>query len=135
VGGHGNYKVQETASCRVFVSRDVVFDEGDPHRTSLSVGKKEESLFDVTLGLDILNERTTVGQHPNQQSDQHDVTLIPEGSDDHHVGSDDHRVDNPAEANQQREPIPPVVCCSSRLPHPSAGILQSKEYQQCKDIG
>ena len=137
-GSHGNYKVQETASRHVFVSRDIVFDEGDPHRTSPSVGEKEGSLFDVTLGLDILDERTTVGQHPNQQSDQHNVTLIPEShteSDDCRVGSDDHWVDNPTEANQQTEPIPLVVRRSSRLPHPSASILQSKEYQQREDIG
>ncbi len=129
-----NYNIQDTASRRVFVSRDVVFEEGDSHRTSPSVGEKEGSLFDVMLGLD----STTVGQHPNQQSDQHDITLIPEshtGSDDRRIGSDDRRVDKPAEGNQQTEPIPPVVCRSSRLPHPSAGILQSKEYQQREDIG
>ena len=38
--GKGNYKVQDVASCRVFVSRDVVFEEGQPHRTSVSVGEQ-----------------------------------------------------------------------------------------------
>ena len=137
-GGHGNYKVQDTSSRRVFVSRDVVFEEGDPRRTSPSVGEKEVSLFDVTLGLDIFDEGSTVGQHLNQQSDQHDVTSIPENhteSDDRRVGSDDRRVDIPAEANQQTESISQPVRRSSRLPHPSVGVLQSREYQQREDIG
>jgi transposase InsO family protein len=30
--GSGNYKVQDISTCRVFVSRDVVFEEGRPHR-------------------------------------------------------------------------------------------------------
>ena len=75
-GSHGNYKVQDVASHRVFVSRDVVFEEGEPHCTSPSVGEKEVSLFDVVLGLDILNKSTTVGQHPNQQSDQQDIIRL-----------------------------------------------------------
>ena len=37
--GHGNYKVQDATSHHVFVSRDVIFEEGQPHRTSASVGE------------------------------------------------------------------------------------------------
>jgi hypothetical protein len=37
--GRGNYKVQDITSHRVFVSRDVVFEEGQPHRTSASAGE------------------------------------------------------------------------------------------------
>src|SRR6266704_1053942 len=37
--GGGNYKVQDTVSGRVFVSRDIIFEEGHPHRTSPSVGE------------------------------------------------------------------------------------------------
>ena len=37
--GRGNYKVQDVMSHQVFVSWDVVFEEGQPHRTSASVGE------------------------------------------------------------------------------------------------
>jgi hypothetical protein len=49
-GGHGNYKVQDIASSRVFMSHDIVFEEGYPHCTSLNVGEKNIPLFDVALG-------------------------------------------------------------------------------------
>ena len=45
--GSGNYKVQDITSRKVFVSRDVVFEEGQPHRISTSVGEKEIPLFDT----------------------------------------------------------------------------------------
>ena len=47
--GTGNYKVQELANRRVFVSRDVVFEEGHPHRTLTSVGEgtRQIPLFDT----------------------------------------------------------------------------------------
>jgi len=48
VGGNGNYKVQEVVSRRVLISRDVVFEEGQPHRTSPSVGE-DLPLFDISL--------------------------------------------------------------------------------------
>jgi len=38
-GGCGNYKIQDLTSRRVFVSRDVIFEEGEPHRTSPSGGE------------------------------------------------------------------------------------------------
>ena len=44
--GTGNYKVQDVATHRVFVSRDVIFEEGSPHRTLPSVGE-ELPLFDT----------------------------------------------------------------------------------------
>ena len=46
--GSGNYKVQDVATHRVFVSRDVVFEEGQPHRTSVSVGE-QIPLFDTSI--------------------------------------------------------------------------------------
>ena len=60
-GGRGNYKVQDIAFRRVFVSRDVVFEEGDPHHTSLSVGENDVPLFDTLIeGEETLNEGDTV---------------------------------------------------------------------------
>jgi hypothetical protein len=38
--GNGNYRVQDVSTRRVYVSRDVVFEEGNPHRTSASVGEQ-----------------------------------------------------------------------------------------------
>jgi len=50
--GLGSYRVQDVASRRVFVFRDVVLEEGYPHRTSPTVGE-QIPLFD-TLGRDIM---------------------------------------------------------------------------------
>src|ERR1700678_1005050 len=47
--GRGNYKVQDTTSHRVFVSRDVVFEEGQPHRTSASEGENVP-IFETSTG-------------------------------------------------------------------------------------
>ena len=47
-GGRGNYKVQDLVSRRVLVSHDVIFEEGEPHRTSPNVGENIP-LFDVAL--------------------------------------------------------------------------------------
>jgi len=55
-GGHGNYKVQSLEAPQVFVSRDVVFEEGHPHRMSPSVGENEIPLFDIALGIGTLDE-------------------------------------------------------------------------------
>ena len=38
-GSRGNYKVQDVTSRRVFVLCDVIFEEGEPHHTSPSVGR------------------------------------------------------------------------------------------------
>jgi len=45
--GTGNYKVQDVAARHVFVSCDIIFEEGQPHRTSLSVGEHDIPLFDM----------------------------------------------------------------------------------------
>ena len=45
--GSGNYKVQDIATHRVFVSCDVIFEEGQPRHTSASVGEKHIPLFDA----------------------------------------------------------------------------------------
>ena len=74
-GGRGNYKVQDAKSGRVFVSCDVVFEEGEPHRTSPSVGENIP-LFDTALGT--LDEGDmNVNQH------KRDIVTIPES----HAGS------------------------------------------------
>jgi len=55
-GGHGNYKVQNVEFNRVFISRDVIFEEGHPHRMSPSVGENDIPLFDAAHGSGTLNE-------------------------------------------------------------------------------
>ncbi len=124
-GGHGNYKVQDIQSHCVFVSHDVVFEEGQPHCTSPSVGENNIPLFDVTLGVETLDEDEAIGHQTDHQQ------AIP-GS---HAESDDRRVDIFMEPIQQMEPIQPEIRRSSRIPKPSTGILQSREYQQCKEMG
>jgi len=47
--GRGNYKVQDSHSYRVFVSHDVIFEEGYLHCTSPSMGEKNVPLFDTIL--------------------------------------------------------------------------------------
>ena len=47
--GNGNYRVQDWLTRRVYVSQDVVFEEGKPSRTSASVGEKEIQLFNTLL--------------------------------------------------------------------------------------
>ena len=44
--GTGNYKVQDVNTCWTFISRDLVFEEGQPRRTLVSVGEKV-TLFDA----------------------------------------------------------------------------------------
>ena len=80
-GGRDNYKVQDLVSRCVFVSRDVVFEEDQPHRTSASVGENIP-LFDATLEN---HETTLAGNEVNNQqaTDQHDTpssgTVDPSG--------------------------------------------------------
>jgi len=121
-GGHGNYKVQGVESRRVFVSRDVVFEEGHPHRTSPSVGEDEITLFDVAIGT-LDEDEPKINQPTNQPA-------IPRS----HIESGDRR-DTPAEPIQQTEPIQPDIRRSSRIVKPTLGILQSREYQQREEMG
>lgn len=103
-GGRGNYKVQAIVSRRVFVSRDVIFEEGQPHRTSLSVGENNIPLFDATLGsetkLDVCDMKA------NQQTNQQDPVDDLDHADlfDHadHTDLIDH-ADIPMEPIQQSE--------------------------------
>jgi transposase InsO family protein len=75
--GGGNYKVQDISSRRVFVSRDVIFEEGVPHRTSPAVGE-QIPLFDT---LEILDKDNTTGVEPQKfTSDE------PQRHEDHSTG-------------------------------------------------
>ena len=140
--GHGNFKVQEDGSCQVFVSRDVVFEEGIPHRTSPIVGEPViTQLFDA---LETTND--SVGRTPGkdgQQPKNNQPPITSAISGPEHSGSDlpepdlvDH-ADTSVPANPDIS-VPmanPEPRRSTRIVKPSAEILESKEYQQREAAG
>lgn len=111
--GSGNYRVQDITSRRVFVSRDIIFEEGQPRRTSANVGENIP-LFDTvpTPPANLpANDRVPVDQ----------TTVDPDQP------QADHQRDNPG--------IPVEPRRSSRTPHPSQAGVQSTEYRQRKTTG
>ena len=90
--GGGNYKVQDIASRRVFVSCDVIFEEGKPHRTTANVGE-QIPLFDMNMVPNPLadeppsDNRAHTDTHSTPESaitdvpkdpvDQRDIPVIP----------------------------------------------------------
>jgi len=124
VSGAGNYKVQEVLTCHVPVSWDVVFEEGQPRRTSLNVGEKNLPLFDTTMNI----EGTKTSSDNQQTTNQQNTVTDPVSDDprDHQIDLPtvpimcDHHNDIPEEPIHQTE-----LCCSSRVSQPSAGNLQS----------
>ena len=112
--GAGNYKVQNIDTQRVYVSRDVIFEEGQPHRTSTSVGEKMIPLFDT---LDI--------------HDTPDTAINP-----------DHAITDPAVTPKLRQPTrqPDIsgiteLRQSNRAPKPSQAGLHSTECKQRDEAG
>jgi hypothetical protein len=107
--GSGNYRVQEVGSRRVFVSRDVIFDEGKPSRTSADVEEETEMLLNFDMNIvpstDGGPEQTTVnhGDIPDQNANH---------------------VDTPIEPRR-----------STRVPQPTNASIQSMEYQRCEAEG
>ena len=113
--GAGNYKVQDLSTRRVFVSRDVVFEEGQPRRTSASVGE-QMPLFD-TVNNDVpLTDHDKAPTTDNNSIPRVDV---------------DHPINQP-----QGTPIIPVESRrSTRVSKPSEAKLQSMEYKDREDTG
>jgi hypothetical protein len=71
--GNGNYKVQNVVTQWVFISQDVIFEEGQPHWTSSSVGENESEniplpLFDTNLSEPILGHKKDHDGPVNQPS-------------------------------------------------------------------
>ena len=106
--GSGNYKVQDVGTRRVFVSRDLVFEEGHPRRTSANVGEKTVQLFETNLA-----------------TPAEPIVSINNQVPDHHL-LDQTNVD---QADNQRD-IPGEPRRSLRTPQPSKTILQSMEYKE-----
>ena len=67
--GSGNYKVQDITTHRVFILRDVFFEEGQPCRTSVSVGEETaEPVFDTNVQSTPTDTGPNVHHVPNQQT-------------------------------------------------------------------
>jgi hypothetical protein len=110
--GAGNYKVQDVTSRRVFVSRDVVFEEGHPRRTSASVGEKT-SLFNADVSDDVTS---LTNAEPTQHLDNKTATDADRAPD--------------LIANQGTPVITEEPRRSICMPQPSKAGLQSTEYHQ-----
>jgi transposase InsO family protein len=129
--GSGNYKVQDSVSRRVFVSRDVVFEEGQPRRTLASVGEQQIPLFDAT-------SPTNVGPVPAISDNHHisdvlatptsptKVGPVPAISDNHHI-SDQLILDHTDITIEPRR--------STRASQPSQAGAQSMEYRKRETDG
>ena len=94
--GSGNYRVQDVKTSRVFVSRDVVFEEGQPCCTSAKVGEEIETLnFDTNIDSSADNghnvQATHQIEHISEQTKVHDQT------DQITVRETDHHCDIPTE--------------------------------------
>ena len=120
--GAGNYKVQDIASQRVYVSRDVIFEEGQPRRTLTSGGEKMISLFDV---LDHNNPLATTPAVPDPA-----INPDPIITDDHNSKSGISEIRQPA--TRQLDTVPRR---SNRAPKPSQAGLNSSKYQQREEAG
>jgi len=110
--GTGNYKVQDIATFRVFVSRDVIFEEGHPRRTSASVGE-QITLFD-TVDTPLTN---------------HDEDSLTDST------IDNNRIDVDQVVDQGTSIIPVEPRRSARAPKPSEARIQSMEYKDREDAG
>jgi hypothetical protein len=130
--GHGNYRVQDSSTRRVYVSRDVVFEEGKPSRTSADVGE-QIPLFDtmlvnytVTSADDTVTSAETVTKNslPNP-----DATKDSMDHDDLNTETPDHQViaRNIAPTDEPRK--------SSRTIQPSQAGIQSTEYTRREVVG
>ena len=128
--GRGNYKVQDVVTRRVYVSRDVIFEEGVPSRTSANVGE-QIPLFDTLSHEtfpDANNNRLQLVPAENRDLDKRD----PENIDhDREVG---HQPRDPKD-RPNITTIPEEPRRSTRVHQPSQAALQSAEYQQREVIG
>jgi hypothetical protein len=118
--GSGNYKVQDISTRRVFVSRDMIFEEGQPRRTSASVGEQQVPLFDV------LFDATTTKDVPLANHDP-DPTITDV--------LDDNRVGINQSHQQGTAVIPDEPRRSTRAPKPSEAGFNSMEYRTREAAG
>ena len=116
--GKGNYKVQDIQSRRVFVSRDIVFEEGHPSRTSASVGEQTIPVFDTLT--------PPADNGPVTTDPPHDDNGLTTALDQTNVDQP-HIPDIPTISIEPRR--------STRTFQPSKASLQSIEYQRREIAG
>src|SRR6202522_395222 len=131
--GSGNYKVQDVTSRRVFVSRDVIFEEGLPRRTSANVGEEAEPepLFEI-------EPMNKVQNPPADNGPVIDGNYIDQSKNDHvdhdqskniHVDqSKNVHVDQSKNIHVDQSKNTPKLRRSSRTAQLSKEILKSFEY-------
>ena len=117
--GSGNYKVQDIATCHVFVSHDVIFEEGSPHRTTAGVGE-QIPLFDANM---VPNDNPPANNpttdNPQVNNPTTDNPHTPESAiTNDHVDQHDNSV------------ISIETCRSAQVPQPLQAGIQSNEYKQ-----
>ena len=118
--GGGNYRVQDMLTKWVFVSHDVIFEEGIPSRTSANVGE-QIPLFDA-----MENETFTVANIKQAVVDPDRLDSDPDPDHPNHDQTDQNPINRP-QADEPRR--------STRVPQPSQAGLQSMEYKQREVIG
>lgn len=99
----------------MFVSRDIIFEEGHPHCTSPNVGETIQ-LFNT------LDDNEMTGDH----SGNNHSPSIGESS------SDVNRLAILPAAQLTPASVPLEPCRSPRVPQPSSAIIESRDYQQCE---
>jgi Reverse transcriptase (RNA-dependent DNA polymerase)/GAG-pre-integrase domain/gag-polypeptide of LTR copia-type len=131
--GSGNYKVQELVTHRVFVSRDVVFEEGLPLRTLESTNVGEQTpIFDSNLNIVPTSADTTEANHnSNNNSDQVNPDNPTINLDHDHMDPDQQ---DPVD-QQHAINIPPEPRRSTRAIQPSQARIDSTEYKQRELVG
>jgi Reverse transcriptase (RNA-dependent DNA polymerase)/GAG-pre-integrase domain len=124
--GSGNYKVQDWSTHHVYVSRDVVFEEGNPTRTSASVGEKQIQLFDtLTDEIPPADTNNSINNRPNPDRDPAENNHDPDREPGHQINHPDQL--NIANIDEPRK--------SSRIIQPSQAGVQSTEYKQREVVG
>jgi hypothetical protein len=102
----------------------VIFEEGQPRRTLASVGEQQIPLFD---DVDVSSTPLTNTPDPAIKDHHHDNRTPADDQPDPEIQVPVNQPDISGISDEPRR--------SSRTPHPSNAILQSKEYQQREALG
>ena len=126
--GAGNYKVQDLETRRVFVSRDVIFEEGHPRRTSASVGE-QIPLFDMII------DDVPPADHDKAPDTADNSTR----TDVDHVAHQSHQQGTVTTRQSHQQSTTPDIAVeprrSTRASKPSEAKLQSIEYKEREGVG
>ena len=131
--GAGNYKVQDVETRRVYVSRDVIFEEGLPHRTLTSMGEETIPLFDVLDNTPLANVPSNgITNTDPAITDNHAINQVLDNQPNTISGI-------PADPRQPTQQLNTSAITeprrSDRTPKPSHAGIGSAEYQQREEMG